>query len=160
VFRYRCHLDHQTYLESPTFCFRRWLYSAMHSRYLNMYSSKQSRVSHYLLQSHGARVYVYIPNSNGPMQRVSRPTKWKKLKKPVCSDSSTKPPNENANQHLAFTFQPLSLTLAASTSAAPIRADVDAQVCGAMYLPPSAACRAPPIGLRLMLAFGLQCSKA
>lgn len=50
-------------------------------------------------------------------------------------------------QHLALSVHPLSLTLAASTSVAPSKADVDAQACGATYLPPSAACRAPPIGL-------------
>jgi hypothetical protein len=54
---------------------------------------------------------------------------------------------ENANQHLALTVHPLNFTLAANTSTAPSKADVDAHACGATYLPPSAACSAPPIGL-------------
>jgi len=56
-------------------------------------------------------------------------------------------PIKIADQHLAFTVHPLNLTLAANTSTAPSKADVEAQACGATYLPPSAACSAPPIGL-------------
>ena len=61
-------------------------------------------------------------------------------------------PTKIADQHLAFTVHPASLTLAANTSTAPSKADVDAQACGATYLPPSAACNAPPIGLIKPLA--------
>jgi len=65
----------------------------------------------------------------------------------IAPKAAHKPPNKNADQHLAFTFHPLSLILAANTKAAPSRAHVDAHACGATYLPPSAACSAPPIGL-------------
>jgi hypothetical protein len=56
--------------------------------------------------------------------------------------------NKNRNsQHLAFNFHPLSFILATNTSVAPSKTDVEAQACGARYLPLSAACSAPPIGL-------------
>ena len=73
----------------------------------------------------------------------------KKHNTPVCSRNLQRQncqPRE-ADQHLAFTVHPASLTLAANTSTAPSKADVEAQACGATYLPPSAACSAPPIGL-------------
>ena len=68
---------------------------------------------------------------------------------PICPESSnTKNCQPRfADQHFVFTVHPLSLTLAATTSTAPSKADVDAQACGATYLPPSAACSAPPMGL-------------
>lgn len=56
-------------------------------------------------------------------------------------------PTKNADQHLVFIVHPPILTLAANTRNAPSKADVDAHACGATYLPPSAACSAPPIGL-------------
>jgi len=72
---------------------------------------------------------------------------------PVRSESSnTKTQPKPVDQHLAFTVHPLNLTLAANTSTAPSKADVEAHACGATYLPPSAACNAPPIGLCKQLA--------